>query len=188
MEAGEHVAEDRLRVFVRGLSLVRMATSAPCSTARPISGRFWRSRSPPAPNTQISRPAVTCRRAFKTPLSAVGRVGEIDEHAERLAALDPLQPARHVADRFQPADDRGQLDAVGQPHGRRRQAVVDVVRADHLRADRHGFAARREQEGLFAEALLDRHGGDFGRRLDADRQHGAVELAQDSRPSRDRRR
>ena len=84
----------------------------------------------------------------------VGRVGEIDKHAERLAALDPFQPARHVADRFQPANDRGQFDAVGQSDGGRRQAVVDVVRADHLRSHRHGLAAGGQQEGLFAHALL----------------------------------
>ena len=39
---------------------------------------------------------------------SVGRMGEIDEHAERLPAFDAFQPARHVADRFQPAHDRGQ--------------------------------------------------------------------------------
>ena len=62
-------------------------------------------------------------------------MGEIDENAERLAALDPLQPPRHALDRLQAANHRGQVDAVSQSDGRRRQTVVDVMAADHLRAD-----------------------------------------------------
>ena len=41
---------------VRGLSEVTMASPAPAAATLPISGRFVRSRSPPAPKTTMSRP------------------------------------------------------------------------------------------------------------------------------------
>ena len=118
----------------------------------------------------------------------VGRVGEIDEHPERLAALDPLEPAPHAVDGLQAADHRGQVDAVGQAHGRGGQAVVDVVPADHPRLHRHRLAAGRQQKRLFAEEFLHRQGGDFRGRADADRQGRAVEAAADSRRPPGRRR
>ena len=68
---------------------------------------------------------------FQAAGQGVGRMGEIDEDPERLAAFDPLQPAADGLDGLQAADHRGQVDAVGQAHGRRRQAVVHVVPADH---------------------------------------------------------
>ena len=34
---------------------------------------------------------------------------EVDEYAERLPALNAFQPPRHVPDRFQATDNRGQI-------------------------------------------------------------------------------
>ena len=138
--------------------------SAPSSTARPISGRLPWSRSPPAPNTQISRPGDHLAQRLQGAGQGVGRVGEIDKHAERLPALDPLQPAGHVVHRFQPADHRGQVDPVGQPDRGRDQAVVDVVDADHPRADRDRLAARGQEDRLLAGGLLEERRRDLGRR------------------------
>jgi hypothetical protein len=53
----------------RGLSLVTTTTSA-AAAARPIRGRFERSRSPPAPKTQITRPDVISRTAAIERVSA----------------------------------------------------------------------------------------------------------------------
>ena len=57
---------------LRGLSEVRIATSASSDAIRPICGRLPRSRSPPAPNTQITRPLASSRAARRTFSSAPG--------------------------------------------------------------------------------------------------------------------
>ena len=57
---------------VRGLSLVTTARSASAATSAPILGRLPGSRSPPQPNTQISRRRVSGRSAPSTLRSASG--------------------------------------------------------------------------------------------------------------------
>ena len=47
----------------RGLSEVTIATSASRAAIAPISGRLPRSRSPPAPNTAITRCSASSRAA-----------------------------------------------------------------------------------------------------------------------------
>ena len=47
----------------RGLSEVTIATSASRAAISPISGRLPRSRSPPAPNTAITRGSASSRAA-----------------------------------------------------------------------------------------------------------------------------
>src|SRR5580693_3671982 len=56
----------------RGLSLVRMATSASDAAAAPIIGRLARSRSPPQPSTMIRLPRVTGRSERSTASTAPG--------------------------------------------------------------------------------------------------------------------
>ena len=56
----------------RGLSEVTIATSASSAATFPISGRFPRSRSPPAPKTTITRPAPRSRAARRTVASESG--------------------------------------------------------------------------------------------------------------------
>ena len=55
---------------LRGLSLVTTISSAVSATARPISGRFIGSRSPPAPNTAQTFPGVKRRTVESTLRSA----------------------------------------------------------------------------------------------------------------------
>ncbi len=57
---------------VRGLSLVTMATSANRAATAPISGRLPGSRSPPAPNTTMSRPETNGRSAVSARSRASG--------------------------------------------------------------------------------------------------------------------
>ena len=56
----------------RGLSEVTTTRSASATAAFPISGRFARSRSPPAPKTTCTRPSVSSRAARSTLSSASG--------------------------------------------------------------------------------------------------------------------
>ena len=56
----------------RGLSLVRMATSASLAAAAPIIGRLARSLSPPQPSTMIRFPWVTGRSDRSTASTAPG--------------------------------------------------------------------------------------------------------------------
>ena len=56
----------------RGLSEVTIARSEPSAPARPIFGRLSRSRSPPAPKTEITRPSVSRRAARRTLSSESG--------------------------------------------------------------------------------------------------------------------
>ena len=99
------------RVLARGLSEVTIAMSASSEAILPISGRFSRSRSPPQPKTQMTRPAVELarRRAARCP-SAVGLVRVVDDHHERLPLVDRLEPARDAVDGLEPARDRLVLD------------------------------------------------------------------------------
>ena len=92
----------------RGLSEVMTATSESSAAARPISGRLSRSRSPPQPRTQISRPSVSSRAAREHVLERVGRVGVVDEDGEGLALVDRLDAA-------------GDRVGVGQRRDRRRR-------------------------------------------------------------------
>ena len=56
----------------RGLSEVTITRSASRAAISPISGRFARSRSPPAPNTTSTRPDASSRAAASTFSSAPG--------------------------------------------------------------------------------------------------------------------
>ena len=57
---------------LRGLSLVKIATSLPLASACPIRGRLVASRSPPQPNTAITFPVVNSRAAASTFSTASG--------------------------------------------------------------------------------------------------------------------
>ena len=67
------------------------SSSAP---ALPIFGRLSRSRSPPAPKTEISRPAGEPPRRPQHVLQRVGRVRVVDQHRERLPLVDRLEAPR----------------------------------------------------------------------------------------------
>ena len=57
---------------VRGLSEVAIARSAASAAIRPMSGRLPLSRSPPQPNTTMSRPRVSGRSVASARSSASG--------------------------------------------------------------------------------------------------------------------
>src|ERR687892_448257 len=89
----------------RGLSEVTTARSERSAPARPISGRFSRSRSPPQPNTEITRPEVIRRaaRGVGDALAALAArelarqplpVGIVDvQHRDAALELDHRRPA-----------------------------------------------------------------------------------------------
>ena len=86
---------------LRGLSDVTITTSASSDAIRPISGRFSRSRSPPQPKTQMHAAASRARaRRWSTRLERDRLVRVVDDHLERLALVDRLEPARHAAHRL----------------------------------------------------------------------------------------
>ena len=86
----------------RGLSSVTMATSARPAAMAPICGRLPRSRSPPAPNTTISRPRGVRAQRQQHRLQAVRRVGVVDIGlAAPRAGADALQAAGRAFDALQ---------------------------------------------------------------------------------------
>ena len=103
------------------------------AAAAPISGRLPRSRSPPAPNTTCSRPAVCGRSARQQPLQRIRRMGVID--IDRGAVRQPrrqFHPAAHAgqaaptgrAHRARPAPRPGQRPAARCPPGSARAAAA----------------------------------------------------------------
>ena len=95
----------------RGLSDVSTARSA-ARVAAPIFGRFSRSRSPPHPNTTITRPsgAAIERGRGERLLERLGCVGVVDEHLEPTVVVDPLHPSGNDQRRGEPGDDRVERD------------------------------------------------------------------------------
>ena len=67
------------------------------------------------------------------------RVPTIDKQRKGLPAFDPLEMSRHPIDPLDSTDDRLQLDSIGQSHGGRREAIINMVVSDHVRSDRNGL-------------------------------------------------
>ena len=82
---------------VRGLSDVAMAMSASRTAISPIGARLPRSRSPPAPNTTMTRPppAVTLADRSRARAQCVGRVRVVAQHHARIDG-NALHPAWHL--------------------------------------------------------------------------------------------
>ena len=77
-------------------------------------GRLPGSRSPPAPNTTITRPVGQLPRRLEQLAQAVGGVGVVDDDQERLAVVDALE----AAGRPTPAADRpAAIASTGTPSG-----------------------------------------------------------------------
>ena len=102
---------------LRGLSEVTIATSASSVAIRPISGRLPRSRSPPQPKTQITRPVGQLARGAEDVLERARLVRVVDDHREGLSLVDRLEPAGDAGDRGDPACDR----VVGEAEQARRR-------------------------------------------------------------------
>ena len=82
---------------LRGLSLVTTTNCDPAAAARPIRGRFLRSRSPPQPKTVMIR---VKSKLLQGPQGLGDRrrgVGVIHEDAGALRRPEALQATRHAA-------------------------------------------------------------------------------------------
>ena len=66
---------------LRGLSEVTITRSLSRAATAPISGRFVRSRSPPQPNTVMSRPVASGRAVSSRFLQRVVGVRVVDDDA-----------------------------------------------------------------------------------------------------------
>ncbi len=90
-------------------------------------------------------------------LEPVGRVRVVDEHGERLAGVDRLEPARDALHRGDAGPDGRvrQLEQLGQRHGA--EHVLDVEAAAQAHVERQRAARRRRDQGdRPARADLDR--------------------------------
>ena len=146
---------------LRGLSEVTIGTSLPASAARPISGRLARSRSPPQPKTQITRPSVSSARGEERAGQRVGRVRIVDDDQERLTLVDWLEPAGDPADARHAACDRLVREAEQLPGGHGREHVLDVEATEQRRrhvdpADTHPRSSRADLEPLGAKVGIGR--------------------------------
>ncbi len=63
-------------------------------------------------------------------------MGVVDDHGERLSALDPLHPAGHPLQRGQPRRDGVSRKVHGQRAGGRRRCIVQVEAAGQAAAER----------------------------------------------------
>ena len=106
---------------LRGLSDVTIATSASSDAIRPISGRFSRSRSPPQPKTQITRPVASSRAACSSVLERVRLVRVVDDHRRTAAPRRPPRTARDAAHRLEARarSRRRRCRAAARPRARR---------------------------------------------------------------------
>ena len=120
-----------------GLSDVSDREVGARAAAAPIIGRFSRSRSPPHPNTTTTRcrPPAIARAAEQRGASAVRGVGVVDEHRERLAGVDPLDPAgdHHRLRRARRQPRRGRSRS--RARSRRGQRVLDVEATEQRERD-----------------------------------------------------
>ena len=98
----------------RGLSLVATTKSLPSPAAWPILGRLVRSRSPPQPNSVITRaPAASGHLARQRGQVAQGVVGVrvVDDDGEGLAGIDGLEAAGNGSERGNRGGEMRKCDA-----------------------------------------------------------------------------
>ena len=141
------------------------------------------------PKTTNTRPRVTWRTVLIASDSFCGEIGRIDEHAERLAALEPLHSPRHAIDRFQAANDRFQLQAGGQSSGRGGQTIRHMMVANDPRADRARLLRRRRARTSARSRMPLKHAGrDVGLGVQSICQTWAIRFRASSRGNDGRRR
>ena len=153
----------------RGLSLVTTVRSASSAAVRPIIGRFARSRSPPQPNTTITRPVGQRTCTPEHAEDAIRRVCVVHYHRELLPCLDRLHPAGHAAarprspraavverdpERRRGGDERPrQFSTLNRPRRALRTATPSTVeprsrRRSHLDVASHGRRRRRRRRSV----------------------------------------
>ncbi len=125
--------------------------SASSRATCPISGRFSRSRSPPAPNTTTRRPDPERTGGAEDRRERVGGVRVVDDDGEVLSLVDRLESAGNAGHGADALDDRVLVD-VEEERGRdRAENVLDVEDAEQRRLDRDA----RRREGRAARAELE---------------------------------
>ena len=130
----------------RGLSLVATTKSLPSPAACPIFGRLVRSRSPPQPNSVITRPPSCSRHLARQRRQIAQRVvgvGIVHNHRKRLARINRLKAP---GNRLEP---RHKLHKLRERHAarmsrrQRRQQIENVHFAgqprSHLGRTRRSF-------------------------------------------------
>ena len=161
----------------RGLSLVTYTRSAPASAAAPIRGRFARSRSPPAPKTQMHATARRGARAAQHRLDARRGVRVVDDDGERLIGLDGLEAPGRRGDRRRAGDDRVGREVDEQRQRDRAQQVLDVEAPAQRALDRERPARRLDLELHPGRAELDVASPHVGGHVDAVAQLGGQRAA-----------
>ncbi len=119
---------------VRGLSDVTIARSASRAAISPIIGRLPRSRSPPQPNTTISRRGGHRAHRRDGALQPVGRVRVVDD-AQHAAIVGDLLEAPRDRDVRGAARDRVGVQPARDRHADGDRQVLEVVVADQRRVD-----------------------------------------------------
>ena len=115
----------------RGLSDVSTTKSLSSAAAMPISGRLVRSRSPPQPNSVITRPARQLRGDLNHVAQRVVGVGVVHDDQKRLPFVDAFEPARNRAAGGDAARGyRPRIQAVAEADAERGQNVRDVDAPD----------------------------------------------------------
>ena len=123
---------------LRGLSLVTTTSSLtppPC----PISGRFARSLSPPAPEHHGQAPGFERTCGSQDVFERILRVGVVHDHREGLSLVDPPQtapvPPRHGPDARRDASSRRQPAAIHTPDSAAARCTRSSARTASLDVD-----------------------------------------------------
>ena len=132
---------------LRGLSDVMIITSDADWATSPISPRFERSRSPPQPNTTMTRPVGYLVGRTEHGCQGIGGVSIVHGHGEGLTPVDDLEPAPDRCRGRQSVDDRGLIMAQHEGGGGGSQGVGHIVVAGQLEHDRTSAPATRSGSG-----------------------------------------
>ena len=119
---------------VRGLSDVMMTWSLSSSAMAPIRGRLAESRSPPQPNTVMSRRGTQLAQGGQGVQQRVRSVRVIDENLERPALGDTFETPGHLRRGGEIGHGFAQVEAAGDRGGESGEAVVNVEAPDQRQA------------------------------------------------------
>src|SRR6266511_2503789 len=111
---------------LRGLSEVTMTASASRDAISPMRGRLPRSRSPPQPKMQTSRPVA---RLCEQRLERARGVRVVDEDRERLAFVDRLEAPGHAGEVLDSGSNGFLVDAEDARRRHGAEHVLDVEAA-----------------------------------------------------------
>ena len=141
----------------RGLSLVTITRSARRPAIAPICGRLPGSRSPPQPNTQISRPPSRMRRTQRGAAPAPARRACARSRRRRAASAPPprrsMRPGGGVDARRARASASSERDVAREQHAEHAEQVLHIERAGERGASRSPCAPRRRRRESHARVV-----------------------------------